>query len=71
MIRRDFEQSMRDWAAQLGIECELVDHPHLLTTQVCFTVKGPKRRLDEFSKGLTAEERVTIRTETRLVFNPL
>ncbi len=51
MIRAEFEQSMREWADKLQLECTIVEHPHLLTTQVAFTVTGPKRKIDEFSTG--------------------
>jgi hypothetical protein len=71
LIRSEFEQTMRDWAGRLGVECEIIEHPHLLRTQVGFTVTGPKRKLDEFSQGLGAEERATIRTETAVMLSPL
>jgi hypothetical protein len=70
-IRSGFELSMRDWADKLGLECEIIEHPHLLTTQLAFTVTGPKRKIDEFSQGLAAEERATIRTETVVMMSPL
>ena len=71
MIREEFEQSMRTWADQLGLRCEIVEHPHLLSTQVAFTVTGPSRKLDEFAAGLSAEERATIRTERAVMLSPL
>lgn len=71
MIRDEFEQSTRDWATTLGLECKVIEHPHLLTTQLAFTVTGPKRKIDEFSQGLAAEERATIRTETVVMISPL
>ncbi len=71
LVRADLERSMLDWAAQLGLECKLIEHPHLLTTQVGFTVTGPKRKVDEFSQGLAAEERTTIRTEGVVMLSPL
>jgi hypothetical protein len=70
-IRAEFEQTMRNWAAKLDLECLLVEHRHLLTTQVCFTLTGPKRKIDEFADGLRAEERATIRTETTVMASPL
>jgi hypothetical protein len=70
-VRAEFEQSMRRWADELGIECEIVEHPHLLTSQAGFTVTGPKRKLDEFSQGLAAEEYATIRTERVVMLSPL
>jgi hypothetical protein len=71
MIRAEFEQSMREWADRLGLECSIMEHPHLLTTQVAFTVTGPKRKIDEFSRGLAAEEWATIRTEGSVMMSPL
>lgn len=71
MIRDEFEQSLRTWADQLGLRCEIVEHPHLLSTQVAFTVTGPARKLDEFAAGLDAEERRTIRTERAVMLSPL
>ncbi|MGO9320808.1 MAG: hypothetical protein ACLQBY_08420 [Solirubrobacteraceae bacterium] len=71
MIRAELQQSMRDWADKLGLECTIIEHPHLLTTQLAFTVTGPKHKIDEFSRGLRAEERATIRTETAVMLSPL
>jgi hypothetical protein len=70
-IRAEVEQTMRDWAGRLGLECEVMEHPHLLTTQVAFTVRGPRRKLDEFAAGLRAEELATIRTERSVMLSPL
>jgi len=71
MIRAEFEQSMREWADRLGLECTIVEHPHMLTTQVAFTVTGPKRKIDEFARGLRAEEWQTIRAEHAVIASPL
>ncbi len=71
MIRAEFEQSMLAWAEQLGLQCTIIEHPHLLTTQVGFTVTGPKGKIDEFSRGLQAEDRATIRAETAVMLSPL
>jgi serine protease inhibitor len=71
MIRAEVEQSMREWAERLGLECKIVEHPHLLTSQLAFTVTGPKRKIDEFARGLRAEEWATIRTETQVMLSPL
>jgi hypothetical protein len=62
---------MLDWADKLGLQCQIVEHPHLLTTQVAFTVTGPKRKIDEFSEGLNAEEVATMRTERAVMLSPL
>jgi hypothetical protein len=70
-VRASFEQTMLDWAAKLGLECTIIEHPHLLTTQVGFTVTGPKRKIDEFSRGLKAEGAVTVRAEGTVMLSPL
>jgi len=71
LVRGEFEQSMAGWAERLGLECQIVEHPHLLTTQVAFTVTGPKDRIDEFATGLRAEGWTYVRTETNVMLNPL
>jgi hypothetical protein len=71
LVRVEFEQSMRDWADKLGLKCEIIEHPHLLSTQVAFTVTGPRRKIEEFSQGLIAEGRAYIRTEGAVMLSPL
>lgn len=68
LLREEFEQTMLSWAGKLGLECSLIEHPHLLTTQIGFTVTGPRRAIDEFSRGLVAEGWTTVRTEQSLSF---
>jgi hypothetical protein len=63
MIRPEVEQTMTAWAQKLGLQIELIEHPHLLTSQVAFTVTGPKHEIDEFRRALNEEERQTIRAE--------
>jgi hypothetical protein len=70
-IRAEVEATMRDWADKLDLRCEIIEHPHLLTTQVAFTVTGPKRKIDEFAAGLRAEELATMRTERAVMMSPL
>ena len=70
-IREEFEQTMNAWAQRLGLECAIVEHPHLLSTQVAFTVTGPSRRIDEFAQGLRAEEHATMRAERGVMLSPL
>lgn len=67
-VRESFEQSMRDWAQRLGLSCELVEHPHLTSTQVAFEVSGPAHAVAEFRDGLHAEEWQTIRSAEVLSF---
>jgi hypothetical protein len=70
-IRAGFERSMNAYAEELGVQCKLLEHPHLLTTQVAFTVTGPRRKVQEFAQGLKAEERATIRAERLIMASPL
>jgi hypothetical protein len=71
LVRREFEQTMREAAAQLGLKCEIVEHPHLVRTQVAFTVTGPKRKVDEFARSLEAEGWAYVRTELGVASSPL
>jgi hypothetical protein len=71
LVRSEFEQSMSNWAEQLGLQCKIVEHPHLLQTQIAFTVTGPRRKIDEFSKGMIAEGWVFVRTETGVMASPI
>ena len=53
-ISAEFEQSMAAWAQELGLEYEVMEHPHTLTSQVAFTVTGPEtqdRRVRSGSQG--------------------
>jgi hypothetical protein len=70
-LRTEFEQSMVKWALELGLNYEIIEHPHMLTTQVAFTITGPKRKIDEFAQGLKAEEIATMRTERAVMMSPL
>jgi hypothetical protein len=71
IIRAEFEQSLGEWAKRLGVECEVIEHRHLLKTQVAFTVTGPKRKVTEFVQGVTAEELTSIRIERTALLSPL
>ncbi len=70
-IRAEFERTMVTWAQELGLEYEVIEHPHMLTTQIAFTVTGPKRKIDEFAQGLKAEEIATMRAERTVMASPL
>lgn len=64
-------ESLLEWVSELGVQCKVIEHRHLLNSQVGFAVTGSKRKLDEFAEGLKAEERATIRTETAVMLSPL
>ena len=71
MVRAEVEVVMREWADKLGLRCEIIEHPHLLTTQLAFTVTGSKRKVDEFAEALRAEELATMRSERAVMMSPL
>jgi len=71
LVRGTFDQAMLEWAKKLGLEYEIIEHPHLLTTQVALTVTGPKRKVDEFARGLKAEEMSTFRAERGVMVSSL
>lgn len=68
LVRAEYEQTMLSWAERLGLECKLIEHPHLLTTQIGFTVTGPRKQVEEFSRGLIAEGWTMVRTEESISF---
>jgi hypothetical protein len=70
-VRGTLEQSMAEWAEKLGVQCTIIEHPHLLSTQVGFTITGPRHKLDEFAAGLKAEEMMTIRSENSVILSQL
>ncbi len=71
LIRPEFEQTMLNAAARLGIECNIVEHHHLLRSQVAFQVSGPRYNLDEFDRELKAAAGTTGRCEGVLLATPL
>ena len=60
-VRDSLEQGMREYADRLGLECELVEHPHLLQTQVAFKVTGPRHKIAEFRAALDQDGWTSIR----------
>jgi hypothetical protein len=67
LIRSEFEQDLVSYAAGLGLSCVTVEHPHLLTTQIAFTLTGPTSTIDEFASYLKGAARHTIRMSESLV----
>jgi hypothetical protein len=70
LVRQLVEQTTLDRAAKLGLRCTIREHPHLLTTQVAFTVTGPSAVIDELRRDLKTEAWATIRAEAN-VLNPI
>jgi hypothetical protein len=71
LVREQFEQIMTRYAKELGVECDVIEHPHLLTTQIAFTVSGPRHKIDEFVQALRAEGWGAIRTDATVMLSPL
>ena len=63
IVRASLERTMLARAQELGLECKVVEHPHLLTTQLLFTLTGPHGRIEEFRRELKAEAWATIRAD--------
>jgi hypothetical protein len=70
LIRSSFEQSLLDWAQKQGLEVTVAEHPHLLSTQVLFTVTGPRRKIGEFERALRAEGTAFLRADAILTVSP-
>lgn len=62
-LRASLEQAMGEWAEQMGLEYELVEHPHLLTTQIAVKVTGPHRGVEEFRAALKTDASSSIRAD--------
>jgi hypothetical protein len=69
LVRAQIERTMLESARIHGIRCDIAEHPHLLTTQISFTVTGPERRLDDFRQDLRTQAFATIRADA-LTMNP-
>ena len=63
MERRLYEQDVLNYAHGRGLKCEVIQHRHLLTTQLAFHVSGPAALLDEFETYVKREARRTIRVD--------
>ncbi len=67
LVRGEFEETMLAAANGLGLECKIIEHPHLLSSQVAFTVTGPRGDVEEFARGLKAEGWAFVRAESWLM----
>ncbi len=67
LIRKSFEAQMLAAAQNLRLKCDIVEHPHLLSTQVVFNVTGPTSALDKFATYLKSEARFSTRLDPGLV----
>ena len=46
LVRNWFETVIADEARERGVALSIVEHPHLLTTQIAFTLTGPASAVD-------------------------
>jgi hypothetical protein len=64
MVRTWFEKTVADEARELGVELSIVEHPHLLTTQIAFTLTGPTGKVDAVVEDLAQRAGAVTRLET-------
>jgi len=64
MVRNWFETTVADEAREAGVELSIVEHPHLLTTQIAFTLTGPSAKVDGVIEDLRSRAGQATRLET-------
>jgi hypothetical protein len=67
MVRNWFETTVADEARALGVELSIVEHPHLLTTQIAFTLTGPSGKIDELIADLHARAGAATQLESAYI----
>jgi hypothetical protein len=67
LIRKSFERQMLAFAQSIDLQCAIVEHPHLLSSQVAFEVTGPHDTVDQFDRYLKNEARATVRLDPGLI----
>jgi hypothetical protein len=58
---------MLEYAKSLGLECVIVEHPHLLSTQVAFRVTGPTSDVEEFVSYVDVQANAGTRMDLGLI----
>jgi hypothetical protein len=66
-VRKSFEHQMLEYAKTLGLECTIVEHPHLLSTQVAFRATGPTAEVEQFVGYVNVEAKAGTRMDLGLV----
>jgi hypothetical protein len=64
VVRNWFETTVADEARAAGVELSIVERPHLLTTQLAFTLTGPTAKVDEVIASLEQRAGQTTRLES-------
>jgi hypothetical protein len=67
LVRKSFEHQMLEYAKSVGLECDIVEHPHLLSTQVAFRVTGPTSDVEQFVSYVNVEARAGTRMDLGLI----
>jgi hypothetical protein len=67
LVRKSFEHQMLEYANSLGLECTIVEHPHLLSTQVAFRATGPTSEVERFVGYVNVEATAGTRMDLGLV----
>jgi hypothetical protein len=62
-VERGVEDAMTRWAEHLELEYQVVEHRHLLSSQLAFTVHGPRVKIEDFRRALVEEGAATIRAD--------
>jgi hypothetical protein len=64
MVRGWFESTVAEEARALGVELSVVEHPHLLSTQIVFTLTGPTEKVEQVIADMNARAGAATRLET-------
>jgi hypothetical protein len=64
LVRDYFEQTAADDAREAGVELSFTEHPHLLTTQIAFTLTGPSAEVDSVIANMKARAGAMTRFES-------
>jgi hypothetical protein len=67
LVRKSFEHQMLEYAKSLGLECVIVEHPHLLSTQVAFRVTGPTSDVEAFVAYVNVQASAGTRMDLGLI----
>jgi hypothetical protein len=67
LVRKSFEHQMLEYARSLGLECVILEHPHLLSTQVAFRVTGPTSDVEAFVAYVNVQASAGTRMDLGLI----
>jgi hypothetical protein len=64
LVHEYFEQTAQVEAKEAGVELSFTEHPHLLTTQIAFTLTGPGAKVDDLIGDMKARAGALTRLES-------